>query len=45
VRFETTHPAAFYAASCIVTLELAVMFYDLRHFALDTVHLARTLAA
>jgi undecaprenyl-diphosphatase len=45
VRFETTHPAAFYAASCLVTLELAVMFYDLRHFALDTVHLARTLAA
>lgn len=45
VRLEATHPAAFYAASCLVTLELAVMFYDLRHFALDAVHFAKLLTA
>ncbi len=45
VRLEATHPAAFYAASCLVTLELAVMFYDLRHFALDAVRFARLLTA
>lgn len=44
-RFETTHPAAFYATSCLVTLELAVMFYDLRHFAINAMHFARMLAA
>lgn len=45
LRLEAAHPAAFYAAFCLVTLELAVMFYDLRHFALDAVHAARSLAA
>jgi undecaprenyl-diphosphatase len=45
VGLEAAHPAAFYAASCLVTLELAVMFYDLRHFALDAVHLAKMLTA
>jgi undecaprenyl-diphosphatase len=44
LRFEAAHPAAFYAAFCLVTLELAVMFYDLRHFALDAVHAAKSLA-
>jgi undecaprenyl-diphosphatase len=45
LRLEAAYPAAFYAAFCLVTLELAVMFYDLRHFALDAVHAAKSLAA
>jgi undecaprenyl-diphosphatase len=44
LRLEAAYPAAFYAAFCLVTLELAVMFYDLRHFALDAVHAAKSLA-
>jgi undecaprenyl-diphosphatase len=45
LRLEAAYPAAFYGAFCLVTLELAVMFYDLRHFALDAVHVAKSLAA
>jgi undecaprenyl-diphosphatase len=45
LRLEAAYPAPFYAAFCLVTLELAVMFYDLRHFALNAVHVAKSLAA
>jgi undecaprenyl-diphosphatase len=45
LRLEADHPAVFYAVSWLLALELAVMFYDVRHFLLDAVNLARILVA
>jgi undecaprenyl-diphosphatase len=41
---ESAHPAAFYTVSWLLLLELAVLFYDVRHFAFDAVHFAKMLA-
>lgn len=43
VRFSATHPPAFYAVAWLLTLELAVLFGDLRAFLLDAAHIARAL--
>jgi len=45
LRLEAAHPATFYAASWLLALELAVLFYDVRHFLLDAVNLAKMLVA
>jgi len=43
LRFSATHPPVFYAIAWLLTLEVAVLFADLRHFLLDTAHIARAL--
>jgi len=45
VEFSKVHPAAFYALAFPVTLELALLFVDLRHFILDAVRLGKMLVA
>ncbi len=43
VRFGATHPPVFYAVAWLFTLEIAVLFVDLRAFLMDAAHLARAL--
>jgi hypothetical protein len=43
LRFSATHPPVFYAIAWLLTLEVAVLFADLRCFLLDTAHIARAL--
>ncbi len=43
LRLSATHPPVFYAIAWLLTLEVAVLFADLRHFLLDAAHLARAL--
>lgn len=43
LRLSATHPPAFYAIARLLTLEVAVLFVDLRYFLLDAAHLARAL--
>ncbi|SKA37896.1 undecaprenyl-diphosphatase [Enhydrobacter aerosaccus] len=45
LAFKAAHPAAFYALAFVVTLELAILFYDVRHFVLDAVRLGKMLVA
>jgi len=45
VGFATSHPAAFYALAFSTSLELAVLFYDVRHFMVDAVRLGKLLIA
>jgi undecaprenyl-diphosphatase len=44
LRFGATHPPVFYAIAWLLTLEVAMLFADLRHFLLDAAHLAKALA-
>ena len=41
VRLEARRPGIFYAVAFVLTLELALLFYDLRHFGLDAVRLGQ----
>jgi undecaprenyl-diphosphatase len=43
LRLSAAHPPVFYAIAWLLTLEVAVLFADLRHFLLDAAHLARAL--
>jgi undecaprenyl-diphosphatase len=43
VHFSAMHPPVFYAMAWLLTLELAVLFSDLRRFLLDAAHLAKAL--
>jgi hypothetical protein len=43
LRFSATRPPMFYAIAWLLTLEVAVLFADLRNFLLDTAHVARAL--
>lgn len=45
LRLESEHPAVFYAVSWLLVLELAVLFYDIRHFMLDAANLTKMLMA
>jgi undecaprenyl-diphosphatase len=45
LRLEGSHPVVFYTVSWLLLLELSVLFYDLRHFALDVMQLAKMLVA
>lgn len=45
VTLSKTHPAAFYGVAFLVTFELALLFVDVRHFALDAVRMAKMLVA
>jgi undecaprenyl-diphosphatase len=45
VEASKMHPAAFYGIAFLMSFELALLFADLRHFALDVMRLAHMLAA
>jgi undecaprenyl-diphosphatase len=45
VGFSASHPAAFYALAFVASVELAMLFYDVRHFLLDTVRIGKLLVA
>jgi undecaprenyl-diphosphatase len=45
VDFAKAHPAVFYGLAFVLSLELSILFYDLRQFGLDAVRLAKTLLA
>jgi undecaprenyl-diphosphatase len=45
VGFAAARPGVFYALAFSTSLELAVLFYDLRHFMLDAVRLGKLLIA
>ena len=45
VRLTGANPAPFYAVAFAVSLELALLFDDARHFALDAGRIGKTLLA